>query len=126
MDLNDAKKLGAQALFGEKYDDEVRVVLIGNVEESKSRIENTNQYSMELCGGTHVERTGMIGSFVIKAEIASSSGVRRIEALTGLNALNFVQSNRSNISEIAVALFNLAISLNAFLKSDSKELTNFF
>ncbi len=104
MDLNDAKKLGAQALFGEKYDDEVRVVLIGNVEESKSRIENTNQYSMELCGGTHVERTGMIGSFVIKAESASSSGVRRIEALTGLNALNFVQSNRSNVSEIAVML----------------------
>ena len=104
MDLTAAKKLGAQALFGEKYDEEVRVVMIGNSDERKSKVEHTNQYSMELCGGTHVERTGMIGSFVIKAEIASSSGVRRIEALTGLNALKFSQSNRSNISEIAVLL----------------------
>ena len=104
MDLNAAKKLGAQALFGEKYDEEVRVVMIGNSDERKSKTEHRNQYSMELCGGTHVERTGMIGSFVIKAEIASSSGVRRIEALTGLNALKFAQSNRSNISEIAVLL----------------------
>ncbi len=104
MDLADAKRLGAQALFGEKYDDEVRVVSMGHDNNSKSKVGVGKIYSMELCGGTHVERTGIIGSFVIRTESASSSGVRRIEALTGLNAVKFGQSNRNNISRLAIML----------------------
>ena len=59
---------------------------------------------MELCGGTHVHRTGMIGSFIIKSEMASSSGVRRIEALTGMNAIKYLQLNRLYIDQITSIL----------------------
>ena len=59
---------------------------------------------MELCGGTHVQRTGMIGSFIIKSEMASSSGVRRIEALTGMNAIKYLQLNRLYIDQITSIL----------------------
>ncbi len=78
MPIEDARKTGAMALFGEKYDDEVRVVSMGTKPQSADK-----QFSVELCGGTHVKQTGEIGKFKIISEGALSSGVRRVEALTG-------------------------------------------
>ena len=84
---DDAKNQGAEALFGEKYGNEVRVVKVG-------------EYSLELCGGTHVNRTGDIGTFKIIEESSLSSGVRRIVALTGTGALKEVQKNSSIIHSL--------------------------
>ncbi len=86
MTPNEAKDLGARALFGEKYGDEVRVVSMGTADGSGIGA-NGDTYSLELCGGTHVSRTGDIGFFKLISEAASSSGVRRVEALTGDAAL---------------------------------------
>ena len=77
MALDDARASGARALFGEKYGDEVRVVAMG---EGGG---NTLGWSVELCGGTHVERTGDIGIISVVGDSGVASGVRRIEALTG-------------------------------------------
>ncbi len=85
MPLEDARESGAMALFGEKYDDEVRVVTMGRVADGANK-----PFSVELCGGTHVSRTGDIGLLKIVSEGALSSGVRRIEALTGNNALAYL------------------------------------
>src|SRR5690606_2266707 len=82
MTPEEAQKLGARALFGEKYGDEVRVVAMGHAEHSGLGASG-DVYSLELCGGTHVARTGDIGSFRLISEGASAGGVRRIEALTG-------------------------------------------
>lgn len=82
MDADQAISEGALALFGEKYDKEVRVIAIG---------ENENLSSMELCGGTHVSFTGQIGYFKIISQSALASKVRRIEALTGTYAINYIQ-----------------------------------
>jgi alanyl-tRNA synthetase len=85
MTPDDARGLGAQALFGEKYGDEVRVVSMGVMDGSGKGMDG-NTYSLELCGGTHVTRMGEVGGFTLLSESASASGVRRIEALTGAAA----------------------------------------
>jgi alanyl-tRNA synthetase len=121
MDLTEAKKLGAQALFGEKYADEVRVVSIGYKDDANLKNGKKIRYSMELCGGTHVERTGMIGSFVIRSEVSSSSGVRRIEALTGLNALRYIQVNRRSIYDLATLLKTPISKISDRIKALSAE-----
>ncbi len=90
MSLDDAQKTGAMMLFGEKYGDEVRVLEIGS--------------SKELCGGTHVGRTGDIGSLKIVSEGGVAAGIRRVEAVTGRNALNFLQSMEDKINEAATIL----------------------
>jgi alanyl-tRNA synthetase len=95
MTPDDARAIGAQALFGEKYGDEVRVVSMGKAPTGKGLKGQT--YSIELCGGTHVRRTGEIGLFVLLGESASSAGVRRIEALTGQAALEHLR-RRSAVS----------------------------
>ena len=90
LPIAEAQKLGAMMLFGEKYGDEVRVLDIGS--------------SRELCGGTHVTRTGDIGLFKIVAESGVAAGVRRVEAVTGDNALAYLQSLESTMQGIAGAL----------------------
>lgn len=87
MTPDDARDLGAQALFGEKYGDEVRVVSMGQLDGSGKGGDGAT-YSLELCGGTHVARTGDIGAFAIVSEGASASGIRRIEAMTRTGAAN--------------------------------------
>ncbi len=99
MTPDDARDLGAQALFGEKYGDEVRVVSMGELANS-GKGTNENVYSLELCGGTHVKRTGDIGTFVLTGESASSSGVRRIEALTGDIAMAELRRRDKLLGEI--------------------------
>jgi alanyl-tRNA synthetase len=84
MALDDAREAGARALFGEKYGDEVRVVAMGDA--ARDHGSNAMGWSVELCGGTHVRRTGDIGLISVTSESAVSSGVRRIEALTGRGA----------------------------------------
>ncbi|MGY0583305.1 MAG: alanine--tRNA ligase [Paraglaciecola chathamensis] len=91
MGLEQAKEAGAMALFGEKYDDDVRVVSMGD-------------FSMELCGGTHVARTGDIGLFKIISESGIASGVRRIEAVTGITALQYVQQQAFELTSISAVL----------------------
>ena len=98
MAPDDARALGAQALFGEKYGDEVRVVSMGRAATGKGVDKET--YSIELCGGTHVKRTGDIGAFVLTAESASSAGVRRIEALTGEAAMSELRRREMLMSEV--------------------------
>ena len=89
-DMEDAQAKGAMALFGEKYGDTVRVLSMG-----------TDRYSVELCGGTHVSRTGDIGLLKIVSEGGISSGVRRIEAVTGFNALNWIDNTDQKLKEAA-------------------------
>ncbi len=103
MTPDDARALGAQALFGEKYGDEVRVVSMGLLTGSGKGAEG-DTYSLELCGGTHVARTGDIGAFVLLGDSASSAGVRRIEALTGQAALDHLSGQAARLAEIAAAL----------------------
>ncbi len=103
MTPDDARALGAQALFGEKYGDEVRVVSMGRLGGS-AKGSNGDTYSLELCGGTHVARTGDIGAFVCLGDSASAAGVRRIEALTGQAALDYLNAQSLRLAEIAAAL----------------------
>ncbi len=99
MPLNEARESGAAALFGEKYDDEVRVLSMGRVNP-----ETGKAFSVELCGGTHVKRTGDIGLFKIVSEGALSSGVRRIEAVTAQNALNYLNAQDHVLQDTAILL----------------------
>ncbi len=98
MSPEDAQKKGAMALFGEKYGQEVRVVSMG--EES----ENNKAWSIELCGGTHVKRTGDIGYFKLISETAVAAGVRRIEALTGQAAVDFSAKQSALITQFSMSL----------------------
>ena len=111
MTPDDARGIGAQALFGEKYGDEVRVVSMGHQNDSGKGL-GGQTYSLELCGGTHVKRTGEIGAFTILSDSASSSGVRRIEALTGENAIIHLAKRSQQVNE-----------LGALLKVSTDELT---
>jgi len=90
MDMDSAKEKGAIALFGEKYGDTVRVLSMGS-----------DDYSVELCGGTHVARTGDIGLFRITSESGISAGVRRIEAVTGFGALRWVTETENTLDRVA-------------------------
>ena len=103
MTPGDARAIGAQALFGEKYGDEVRVVSMGRTEGSKKGPAG-DTYSIELCGGTHVGRTGDIGAFVALGDAASSAGIRRIDALTGQAALDHLHSESAQLASIAEVL----------------------
>ncbi len=99
MEIEAAKQSGAMMLFGEKYGDEVRVLEIGS--------------SKELCGGTHVQRTGDIGLFKIVAESGVAAGVRRIEAVTGSNAVAYVQDLEVTVNQAAAALKTQPAELGA-------------
>ena len=103
MTPDDARALGAQALFGEKYGDEVRVVSMGAWPGSGKGTDGQT-YSLELCGGTHVARLGEIGLFFLLSDSASSSGVRRIEALTGAGALAHINAQMKQLADVAAVL----------------------
>ena len=118
MSMDDAVAAGATALFGEKYGDEVRVLSMG-----------TEGFSVELCGGTHVERTGDIGLMLITAESGVASGVRRIEAVTGELALDLVKQSQIQLNDVCFELkanpqnlIEKAGSLRAELKGLEKEI----
>jgi|TARA_B110000503_G_scaffold139877_1_gene229320 alanyl-tRNA synthetase len=106
MDIDAAKKTGAMMLFGEKYGDQVRVLDIGN--------------SKELCGGTHVAKTGDIGLFKIQSESGVSSGVRRIEATTGLNVISLIKAQETvldNVSkELNVSASEIGLKVGQLIK----------
>jgi alanyl-tRNA synthetase len=98
MTPDEAIEAGAMALFGEKYGDEVRVVSMGDNDDGKGT------YSTELCGGTHVGRTGDIGLLKVLSESAVAAGVRRIEALTGKGALDYLEGQDAALLEVASIL----------------------
>jgi alanyl-tRNA synthetase len=101
MTPEQAVAAGATALFGEKYGEEVRVVGMGH---DPAATEKHGVYSLELCGGTHVRRTGDIGLFKIVSEGAVAAGVRRVEAVTGAAALRLVEEGEARLAEAAAAL----------------------
>ena len=109
MKLEEAKKTHAAALFGEKYGDVVRVVDMGG-------------YSLELCGGTHVSNTAKIGSFVLVSEGSVASGVRRIEALTGLRALSYCHEQERMLQEAAARFKTVPSELGAKIDQQENQL----
>ncbi|KMV72413.1 alanyl-tRNA synthetase, partial [bacteria symbiont BFo2 of Frankliniella occidentalis] len=104
MDIEDAKQKGAMALFGEKYDQQVRVLTMG-------------EFSVELCGGTHAQRTGDIGLFVLDSESGTAAGVRRIEAFTGQRALDTVFAAQDQLTQIAQLIKANSTNLNDKVKA---------
>ena len=120
MSYDAAVEAGAIALFGEKYEEEVRVLSMG-----VDLLDNDMPYSVELCGGTHVTRTGDIGLFVITAESAVGSGIRRIEALTGEAARLYLHNQANLVRDTAKALKTTPIELlnrSAALMQERKKL----
>ena len=116
MSPDEAIEAGATALFGEKYGDEVRVVTMGTTNPDSNEI-----YSMELCGGTHVANTGDIGLMRIVREEGPSSGVRRIEAVTGLAALEYVRARDAQLEQAAAVLKTAPASLAERVEALSAE-----
>ncbi|MBP3730022.1 MAG: alanine--tRNA ligase, partial [Mailhella sp.] len=114
MDHDEAVKSGAMALFNEKYGDKVRVVSIGQ--------ENEAPCSLELCGGTHLDRTGQAGSFAIVSESSVASGVRRIEAVTGWKAYDLMAERRGELNAIAAQLKVSPAELASRIESMQKEI----
>ncbi len=101
MSIDEAMNQGAMALFGEKYGNDVRVLTMG----TDSIVDGQRKpFSIELCGGLHVQRTGDIGVLKITSESGIASGVRRIEAVTGMNAVKNIQQNEQQLSELASQL----------------------
>ncbi len=126
MAPDDARALGAQALFGEKYGDEVRVVSMGTAQDSGKGTDGQT-YSVELCGGTHVKRLGEIGAFVSLGDSASSAGVRRFEALTGQAALDHLRQQDQRLADAAAMLKAPAAEVADRVKAlmdERKALTN--
>ncbi|MEP4248784.1 alanine--tRNA ligase [Tateyamaria sp.] len=126
MTPDDARALGAQALFGEKYGDEVRVVSMGCATGS-GKGAGGDTYSLELCGGTHVRQTGDIGAFVVLGDSASSAGVRRIEALTGQAAMDYLRAQEVLLNQVANDLKTQSQDVPARVKTlldERKALTN--
>ncbi len=114
MPIDEARKLGAMAIFGEKYGNIVRVVSIGD-------------YSIEFCGGTHIDNTGKIGGFKIISEGGIASGVRRIEAITGSNVIKYLSEKENTINSVSSTLKTTESDLvrrSAQLMAEIKELEN--
>ena len=130
MNIEEARKTGAMALFGEKYEDDVRVIFMGektknaqikstennidNIADTLNQLNNSSlktNCSIEFCGGTHASKTGEIGVFKIVSEGAIASGIRRIEAYTGLKAIEYMNSFQNIINNINA---NLQVGLNDF------------
>src|SRR6202789_2450766 len=101
MGLDDARKSGARALFGEKYGDEVRVVSMGEIDDGH---DHERTYSIELCGGTHAHRTGDIGLITIVGESAVAAGVRRIEAKTRDEARKWLEVDARGYADLTALL----------------------
>jgi alanyl-tRNA synthetase len=124
MGVDDARDSGARALFGEKYGDEVRVVSMGNAARDGAA-SNALGWSVELCGGTHVRRTGDIGLISVTGESAVSSGVRRIEALTGRHARHHANDTialaKSAAGELRTTIDEMPARI-AVLMQDNKKL----
>jgi alanyl-tRNA synthetase len=122
MAVDDARDAGARALFGEKYGDEVRVVSMGKT--ARDRKSNALGWSVELCGGTHVRRTGDIGLITVTSESAVSSGVRRIEALTGRHARRHANDTialaKSAASELRTTLDDMPARIAALMEERKK------
>jgi alanyl-tRNA synthetase len=123
MAVDDAREAGARALFGEKYGDEVRVVSMGNAGR-EGAASNALGWSVELCGGTHVRRTGDIGLISVTGESAVSSGVRRIEALTGNHARKHANDSialaKSAASELRTTLDEMPARIAALMEERKK------
>ncbi len=112
MSIDEAMETGARALFGEKYGDEVRVVSMGTREDGANKV-----YSVELCGGTHVGRTGEIGLFKIIGDSAVSAGVRRVEGLAGNAALAYLNAQEQKLKSAADILKTTPSDLPERIKS---------
>ena len=125
MALDEARESGARALFGEKYGDEVRVVSMGHrARDNAAQGSNTLGWSVELCGGTHVRRTGDIGLISVTGESAVASGVRRIEALTGhqarQHANSAIQTARHAAAELRTTLDDMPARIAVLLEERKK------
>ena len=123
MGVDDARDSGARALFGEKYGDEVRVVSMGHASRDGAA-SNALGWSVELCGGTHVRRTGDIGLITVTGESAVSSGVRRIEALTGRHARHHANDTialaKSAAGELRTTLDEMPARIAALMQDNKK------